>query len=228
MRILPIALLLAAACSNDPAAPVEPVQFSFDFHTEAVWAADFTDFAAAQEAAIEFVADRRPLPAPLDQSRQALYHTGQNLSDDLFMYFKRQVSGLVPGRTYRARITMLIASPSGAGCDIGPSSIWVKAGASTQEPARTVVDGYVRLSVDKGEQQNEGSAALILGDIRNTLPGCPSPGVWGTKALTSGTRSIRVTATAQGTVWLFFGTESGFEIGHETAFLEFGVVMTAE
>ena len=158
----------------------------------------------------------------------ALYHRGFNLSDDLFMYFKRPVEGLEPGRRYEVTFSLEFASEAGQDCDIGTAtSVFLKTGASTEEPVRVIGDdGWVRLSVDKGEQANEGPNALILGDMRNGVPGCGPEVPWALRTYESANRSLRVPADDEGRLWLFFGSESAFEVAHEL-FIERGYAGTA-
>ncbi len=77
------------------------------------------------------VADRRPLPAPLQPS-PALFLGGDNRSDDLFMFYKAHVGGLLPGASYFVRFEVEVATNVPMGCvGIGGApgeSVWVKAG----------------------------------------------------------------------------------------------------
>ena len=220
-------LMLGVPACSDGTAPGGTLILEADFNQAAGWVADFVDVPASQESDVQFEAGTRPLPDNLGAGQQGLYHAGTNISDDLFMFFRKQVSGLEPGTTYRATFELTFASTAGAGCDVGPSSIWIKAGLSPQAPSRTVDgSGNLRLTVDKGQQENDGTAALNLGDIRNAVPGCPSNGAWGGRTITSGSRSLTVTTTPEGSLWLFFGSESGFEIRHELYFLRLKATLT--
>lgn len=212
---------------DDALGPDDETSFAFDFRdSEHGFTADFTDFPPEQEAEIEFAADHRPLPAALAGEGPALYHRGFNLSDDLFMYFKRPVEGLEPGRAYRITFSLEFASDIGQHCDVGVGpSVYLKTGASTEEPVREIgEDGWVRLNVDKGEQANEGANALILGDMRNGMPGCGPDVPWALRLYESGSRSLEVVADAEGWLWLFFGSESAFEVSHELYFRQFRAV----
>lgn len=223
--ILMGALALAAGCDSG-SEPGGTIVLTADFNEATPWTADFVDVAVAQETDVEFVHGIRPLPANLPDGKSGLYHAGTNISDDLFMFFKRQVVGVVPDQVYDAAFELTIGSNAGAGCDIGASSIWVKAGVSIQQPFRVVDNaGYLRLNVDKGDQINSGATALNLGDIRNTTAGCPSDAPFAQKTLTSGSRTIEVQATPDGSLWVYFGTESGFEIRHEVYFLSLKVTL---
>jgi hypothetical protein len=104
-RIGALTALLAATVSgcSSATAPPERVVLDCDFHSDTTgWRAAFSDYPEGREGDVEFVAGTRALPVPLPAG-SALYHRGVNISDDLFMYFDRRVSGLRPGATYRAR-----------------------------------------------------------------------------------------------------------------------------
>lgn len=212
-----------AGCSGS-AGPPDGTRLDFDFRSDpSGWEADFTDFPAGRDDDVGFEAGIRELPAPLEG--RALFHRGTNISDDLFMYFKHRVPGLEPGARYRASFRVEIASDRGQDCVIGGGNIYVKAGASGTEPVRVVDErGSVRLSVDKGNQRNSGENALLLGDIRNGHPGCGDEVPYATEELTR-EETITVSADDSGGLWLFFGSESAFEISHELFFTELRVTL---
>lgn len=219
-------LALALAACNSGTDPEGTIVLQADFNEASGWTPDFVDVAVAQEGSVEFVSGVQTLPPNLPTERFGLYHAGTNVSDDLFMYFKKQVVGLVPEQVYDASFEVSIGSNAGAGCDIGPSSIWVKTGISQQQPVRLVDNaGVLRLSVDKGQQQNDGASALNLGDIRNTTAGCTQGAPFAAKTLTSGSRSVEVQATPDGSLWVFLGSESGFEVRHELYFLTLKITL---
>lgn len=229
-RMEPLAVLLVltaltAAC--DPAAPSDSLSFAFDFSTGAHgFEGGFSDVAVAEADNVGFVADHRPLPDPLHGA--GLYHSGLNVSDDLFMFFTRRVDGLERGGRYEASLELGIASSHGEDCEVGVGSgVLVKAGAAGQEVRRVIVfaqgrDEY-RLNVDKGEQANDGPAAVIIGDIRNGLPGCGDDVPFALETVRAPSKTLTLQADADGTAWLFFGTESTFEAFHEVYFTTFRV-----
>ena len=153
----------------------------------------------------------RPLPDGLQGS--GIYVQGHNRSDDLFMFLKRQVDGLIPEATYAVSVSMDLATnvPAesvGIGGSPG-SSVFVKAGASTVEPdAVEDSDGHLRMNIDKGNQASGGEAMAVLGNVAH-------PEVenreYRIKALDSMGSFVSVDADAQGRVWLVVGTDSGFE-----------------
>ena len=93
-------------------------------------------------------------------------------SDDLFMFFKGQIDGLVPGARYAAAVSVEIATDTPAGCfGIGGApgeSVWIKVGATAIEPLPVLEGTYLRMNIDIGNQANGGDHAVVLGDIANS------------------------------------------------------------
>ncbi len=215
--LLLAAVALAACHSSARDAP--PDAPSFDFRKEDPhWSAGFADVPVGYEDGVQFVADHRPLPAPLVGN--GLYQSGTNVSDDLCMWFARGVAGFEPGAEYALSFEVGIASDAGADCDAGIAAFtFVKVGASSYMPSRSELLGWWRMNVDKGMASGEGTQALTVGDIRNVIPGCPAVDPpWGERRLSSGGREIRARASADGTIWLFVLTDSGWESAYRVYF----------
>lgn len=65
-------------CSAPDGRPSGSLSFVFDFASErAGWVAGYSDDTPAVEGGIGFIAELRPLPAPLDQSRVAPFISGR-------------------------------------------------------------------------------------------------------------------------------------------------------
>jgi hypothetical protein len=208
------AAVLTLGCEMSTA-PADSVTLRFDFNSEQPgWAAAFTDYRVGSEDIMELESGRARLPQPLDTTRYGYMLSGMNRSDDLFMYLKKHVTGLESAGEYEVRFRAVFATNAPAGC-IGAGgapgeSVVIKAGATKVEPLPVEEDDHWRLNVEKGEQMQEGSVALILGDVATTNTDCTSP-VYQLKTLTSGSRTLRARADDQGGMWLFVGSESGFE-----------------
>ncbi len=203
-------LPLLAACNNDDP---QTVRIDFTQGTQG-WVAGFADYPVGQDGFFELEADYRALLSPLNTSQNAQYISGNNHSDDLWMYYKGQVAGLDANRGYAVRFEVEIATNVPNGCiGVGGApgeGVTVKAGASTSEPEAIVIGGDWRMNVDKGQQTNGGDDALAIGDVANTVP-CGEPPRWELKQLSSGLESLQVQTDGSGSVWLFVGTDSGFE-----------------
>jgi len=206
-----VALAAALACGCSEA---NSVGWNFVFTRGSHgWSAGFADYPAGQEAFYGLQADYRSLPEPLDTSRSALFIAGVNRSDDLFMFYKGQ-GALQLDTSYRVTFEVEIATAVPSGCvGVGGApgeSVWVKAGVTTVEPLPFIDgSGYFRMNVDKGAQASGGENAVVLGDIANSQS-CREEARWELKTLSS-PESITVTTDGDGDVWVFVGTDSGFE-----------------
>lgn len=201
----------------------QAVEVRVDFADgDAGWVAAFTDYTQPVFDSIDFESELRDRPAELGSQGTAYFLSGRNASDDLFMYIKGQIGpdqGLEPGQRYRVRWTrVVIASDVPTGCaGIGGSpgeSVYLKGGASAVEPQRAQdpdqPENFI-LNVDKGNQSQSGDAAVILGTIGNSAScddGIEAP--WERLEL-DGEVPEPVQAAEDGTLWLFVGTDSGFE-----------------
>ena len=175
--------------------------------------ADYADYPPAHREIYELTSDYRSLPSPLTPD-SALFISGVNRSDDLFMFFKGQVGGLVPGAAYEASVGVEIASSTPYGCvGIGGApgeSVWIKAGVSEVEPLPVLEGTWLRMNIDIGNQSNGGEDAVVLGDITNSRS-CEQPRQWERKSFPSQPIPASVSASADGQAWLLFGVDSGFE-----------------
>jgi hypothetical protein len=190
------------------------IVFSFDFSNETHgWVGGFADYPQGEEDFFELIFDHRELPENLDPSRKALFLSGNNHSDDLFMFLKRQITGLEPDTAYLIDFEVEIASEAGKDCSgIGGSpAITLKAGASIIEPIAEPDDtGFLMMNIDKGNQTEGGEDAQVLGDI-GVDTDCANP-VFQIKKIESDPGSLfEVTTDGTGSVWLIVGTDSGFE-----------------
>jgi hypothetical protein len=212
-----ITALAPAGCQSSTS-PTTPGEVVIDFSTSAAgWAAGFADYRAGEEAFMELDSGHRAVPAPVGPGRSGHFLSGNNHTDDLFMFIKGRLTGLSPGRTYRVRFAVEIATDVPADCGgVGGSpgqSVFLKAGASDVEP-RAIADasGFLQMNVDKGVQANPGAAALVLGTIEGTRPCAGGQRIWELKTFDDpSTGSLTVRADGSGALWVFTGTDSAFE-----------------
>lgn len=175
------------------------------------WEGDVSDYGVEQQSLIEFSFTHTNLPAPLNQSQKSLRVFGRNRSDDLFMFVRKQLTGLAPNTDYKLQFDVELASkyPAnsfGIGGSPG-SSVFLKAGASATKPEKVLKDNFYHLSVDKGAQSDEGKAVSLLGNVANEKD------VEEYSLIQRSNKEQPLTArtNAQGELWVFVGTDSGFE-----------------
>ena len=213
----PAAMLLAAmlgGCSGNPSAPTDALTFTFDFRRGPQgFVAGFADYPPGNADIYELTSDHRPLPPPL-APEPALFISGVNRSDDLFMFFKGPVDRLSPGARYDVTVSVEIATDVPAGCvGVGGApgeSVWVKAGATAVEPLAVRDGAYLRMNIDIGNQSAGGSQGVVLGNVANSRP-CEESRRWERKSFEGRPVPAPVSVPTSGRAWLLFGVDSGFE-----------------
>lgn len=203
-----------------PSAEVDAVAASWDFGDGSDgWASDIADYSDATRPD-DFLSETGAAPPGLDEGEGFFHLAATNTSDDLFMYLRREVGPelpLEPDTAYRVDFMVEFASNAPSNCmGIGGApgeAVWLKVGATAEEPVPVSEDGSTDLSVDKGGQSQGGPAADVAGDVANGIP-CEQAQEqdlpYAMKTLEH-TFSEPVTTTADGALWLLVGTDSGFE-----------------
>lgn len=225
VTVLLAVTLGVAACARDaeeePPPPPEEgaltLTYEFENGSEG-WASEITDYTDATRPQ-DVLAETGVSPPRLDAGSDFFHLAASNPSDDVFAYLLRQVTadaGLEADQTYSAAFTVDFASDAPTGCaGIGGApgeAVYLKVGASPEQPVPVTEDGRSRLSVDKGGQSQDGDAAVVAGTIDNGIP-CeealasePPP-----YAMVTRTGTLEDVTTAEdGSLWLFVGTDSGF------------------
>ena len=208
-------LILIMGCSGDLE---KEFQFNYTFEEDQQgWVTDFADLPADfDETFYELDSGWGALPSGLEGN--AIYLSGHNHSDDLFMFLKKQIDGLKPNTTYQVFFSIDLASNTPEGMmGIGGSpgeSVFVKAGAVNYEPeVIEESDGWLRMNIDKGNQASEGEDMVNLGTLAN--PNIDLTTFTGEEfaimTLDNQDGEFSVTTDSQGNVWVLAGTDSGFE-----------------
>lgn len=224
--------VLSGSCGNHPSDtgdPADSITFRFDFDEGPLgFVSGFADYPPADEEIYELTSGHRALPPPLGP-QSGLFISGVNRSDDLFMFFRGPIVDLTPGASYAVEISADIATSVPFGCvGVGGSpgeSVWIKAGATTEEPVAIVVGSYLRMNIDIGSQSNGGPRVAVLGDMANSRP-CEQSRVWELKVLEGKSTPAGVTASAEGRAWLLLGVDSGFESRTDVYFTRASVTLT--
>ncbi|SDW01503.1 hypothetical protein SAMN05444487_10183 [Marininema mesophilum] len=177
------------------------------------WTGEFADLPHTVEnpALYQVKFDHEFLPLEIDSSQKGLSLTGMNRSDDLFMFVKKQIK-VKPNTRYQVDFNFDIATNAVSGMmGVGGSpgeSVYVKAGASSNEP-KPIIDGdYYRLNLDKGNQTVDGINAIKLGNLAKIQDKKPTYQV---KNFNNQGKPFYAESDFKGNLWLFVGTDSGFE-----------------
>ena len=204
-----------AACVLRKDYCVNPTIYNSDFTTGYDnWSGGFADWNPPySDEKWGFVFERSNLPQPLDTSMKGLKIAGNNKSDDLFMFLKRKMSGLLPNTIYDVTFRLEIASNAptdGVGAGGSPNALTIKAGAVTEEPDTTYDPSanFITLkNIDKGDQSQEGKDIKNLGDVGVS----PGQKQYAIIVRENFNRPHRVRTNNKGEVWLMIGTDSGYE-----------------
>jgi hypothetical protein len=199
------------SCDNDKLNAITIVDSAFQTGTDG-WKAEFAEYSTATDSTtLEMPAGRTRLPTGLDTTKYAFRMQSNNRSDDMFMYIKKKVSGFIPNQNYSVTFEMDLGTQYpenslGAGGSPG-SSVYLKAGAVATEPTRKLEDGFYHFTLDKGQQSESGKDAVLLGNVSN---GTDQP-TYKLVRRSNADKPINIRANAQGEIWLFVGSDSGFE-----------------
>lgn len=212
-----LCLLLYALVSCSGSSQKE-YQFDYTFEEDQEgWETGFADLPIDYDPAFyELDSGWSELPSGLEGN--AIYLSGHNHSDDIFMFLNVQVDGLKPNTNYQVFFSIDLASNTPQGLmGIGGSpgeSVYVKAGAVDYEPeVIEESDGWLRMNIDKGNQASEGEHMINLGTLAN--PNIDLDTFTGEEyalmTLDNQDRLFTVTTDNNGVVWVIAGTDSGFE-----------------
>lgn len=208
-----VALILLTACEEDEIknpANGETPSFTFENGVEG-WSGGFADYPVGEDEFYEVSFEWAPLPAPLDQNQKALEISGNNHSDDLFMFVKRKIEGLQPSTAYQLTFHVELASnaPDGSfGIGGSPAnSVYLKAGATQIEPKAVQQGEDWQMNIDKGNQSQGGEDMIVLGDIATDQEDFE----YALITRSNEDHPFSVTSDETGSVWVIVGTDSGFE-----------------
>ncbi|MFD2833375.1 hypothetical protein [Gramella sp. AN32] len=184
--------------------------YNFDVDAEG-WTGGFADYPIGEEDFYELEFAYSSLPSPLDETDGAIILSGNNHSDDLFMFIKKKVTGLNPNTIYNIKFEIEFASNvpqgfSGIGGSPG-ESVYIKAGAAGVEPVVSAGnENLYHLNIDKGNQSQGGSNMIVVGNFSNDS----DDEVYRLK-IVGNSESFLAKTNANGELWLITGTDSGFE-----------------
>ena len=192
----------------------DATRLEFDFaQSDHGFVAGFADYPQNPDTDYQLTNSWQARPSNLGGA-SALFISGVNHSDDLFMYWKKQLTGLPPNTSVVLTMEIELASKYAEGL-VGTGgapgeAVTVKAGAVPFEP-QAVVDpraGEWRMNLDKGNQAEGGVNMSVIGDVAKPDDGTEN---YAMLLRHQHGQPITVTTASDGSLWLIFGTDSGFE-----------------
>lgn len=211
-----LSIVLTSCSLSKDEGSILVTSYSADFAvSQDDWQVDFSDFPAGEDDStfyeLKFAYTDRPARVG---SGKSVMLSGNNHSDDLFMFMKKKLTGLSPNTDYTVVFEVELASnaPQGyAGTGGAPGeSVFLKAGASGMEPKKVIESNKYTFNLDKGNQNTAGVTATVLGNIATTEGSTEYALITRSNAAANAAPFIARSNT-NGEIWLFVGTDSGFE-----------------
>lgn len=195
--------------------------YKFNFSKTEYFSVCYADYPVGQEKFFELHSTPNvQLPSEITSAQHSLKISGNNHSDDLFMYAYKKLHHLKPNTRYQVSFSLEFASNAtkdsiGAGGAPG-DSVYMKIGLVPQKPTRYIdSSNYYRMNLDKGNQGLDGKDMILIGTISvdnydslyrlKSLPYQPS------EEMLEKINNYQFTSTEHGEGWLIFGTDSGYE-----------------
>lgn len=210
---LAVILAIFSACKMDEneVAPLLVFSTIYDFNNdEQGWIHGFADYPAGPDDSTLYELTYAYTDQPGD-SRKSLMLSGKNLNEDLFMYLKKEITGLKPDTEYTITFSIEMASDltkstiEGSGSS---ESVYLKAGATMVEPKTIKESGYYLVNIDKGNQSISGQDMTTLGEAVSS--GSTIGYTIITKSNTMANSRYIARSNNDGVIWLIIGTDSGF------------------
>lgn len=186
--------------------------FSFDFLTgQNGWTEGFSDYPVGEDEFYEIDFQWVSLPEPLNSNEKSLFITGNNHSDDLFMFIKKKITGLLPNTIYQVTFDVEFASiypTNHAGVGGAPGEgVVMKVGAVNFEPEVFEIQNRWDINIDKGNQSVGGKDMFVVGHV-----GVADDTIEYTLISNNNFSKPKMVKTNNsGEAWVIIGTDSGFE-----------------
>jgi hypothetical protein len=216
--LLAIPFFIAVSCMSDDAPGFRIISYTYDFNAEDHgWTAGFSDLPAGEDDSSFFELKHEYTANPVNLKKSIML-SGNNHSDDLFMYIKTKLTNLDANAQYTLTFEVEFASEAlkgSVGAGGSPAeSVFLKAGAATLEPKSLIENDWYVLNIDKGDQSQSGTHMIVIGDIG--VPEDSNGFAIASRSNSpynqnSSTRPIVVTTNNDGEAWLIVGTDSGYE-----------------
>lgn len=213
-------IVFISSCSIRDAGGIRIFSYSFDFsESDHDWKHGFSDFPVSPDDSTLYELKFAYTNQPITSDKKSLMISGNNHSDDLFMFVKKKLENLAPDTEYTLTFEVEFASDAKAGLvGIGGApgeSVFLKVGATNTEPRTVIENSTYIMNIDKGNQAESGSDMINIGNVAIpensssyslvTLTNAPY------KSNAYNSVPLVVRSNSQGQLWLIVGTDSGFE-----------------
>ena len=222
-----VTVVLSLSCTKEDEVDWMSKTIDQNFNTStADWIGGFADYPEGVEEDWGFSVTHSALPAPLDTTHKAVRVSGNNHSDDLFMYLTKKVNMPKANQLYKGTFEVEFATDApeeSFGVGGSPAhSVYVGVGLTSVEPKKSLdpADGHYRMNISKINQSQDGEDMKVIGDISNGKSDAEYTLVKRTGEFTGKT-------DADGNLWIIVGTDSAFEATTTLFYTNIKVELTA-
>jgi hypothetical protein len=172
------------------------------------WEGDFTGYPASWEDSVEYELKCVYTDVPDNVGPfKGLMISGNNHGDALFMFIKNKVTGLAPNTDYALVFGVELSCNASTGSE-SPKNVFLKVGASTEEPKKIKAGEDCVFNLDKGSEPGlSGSDMMVLGDLAASTQEYALI----KRNSSNHTTPFIVRTNANGELWLVIGTESAYQ-----------------
>ena len=200
-----IFLLIASACDfSADENGIYLFSYEYDFaESQHDWQHGFSDFPAGREDSISFALEFDYAERP--GGGKALILSGNNQNSDLFMFIKKQITGLQPNADYTLTFDVeLLGTVTG-------ENVYLKVGATSMEPKGVIENGNVVMNIDKGAQENGGEDMIPIGNT-DAVDGVNLYSlITRSNHLNAYDQPLIAKANSKGELWLIVGADSALK-----------------
>jgi len=207
-------IVMLFSCETDSKNGIQIITHTFNFNESAhEWTGGFADFPLSQDDSALY--ELKYCYTDLNSNTKAIMLSGNNHSDDLFMFMKKKLTGFTPNTTYTVTFEVELASDaadSSVGTGGSPGeSVYLKVGATQMEPKSVIENNEHVMNIDKGVQSQSGVDMLVIGNIAAPAGATGYTIISRSNAGTNYSNPFVVGSNSRGELWLIVGTDSGFE-----------------
>lgn len=171
------------------------------------WTGDVALFKNGQQDTIAFNIKQGKIPGSTDSTSRGLSVSGKNIGDNLFLFIKKKITGLDPALTYKVAYQINIGTSYPDTVGSAGRLIFIKAGASPNEPVKELKNNYYNVSIDLGSLSQSGAEMMYLGTAGNGLDSVAYRSIVRTNA----NLAVEVKPNAAGEIWLCVGAETSYK-----------------
>ncbi len=210
-----LAMFWLGGCSlNDMEGREADLISVFDFESGSQnWEGGIADYPVLTRDSLSYKFENLQVPNNLLVEGSGLKITADNPHADLFYYFVRQITDLMPNTQYKLDFEFLLYVQTDNDIDKSNNDgVYLKIGAVGHEPilVRKIMDNnqeYMVLNIDKGETNRDSGKDLVMtGEITSFMGISP-------EVISGNTfdKTIGVKTDADGSLWLIIGVDSGIK-----------------